>query len=984
MSAQVDFEAIKADALDRFDDVMGQWLPGGHYEGAEYLAINPTRDDADFGSFKVNSQTGRWADFALDDDAKGGDLVSLIAYLDGGSQADAARRLQEFLRETAEASPPATVAVVEQSATQEKQQWGGDRTRALAVAKSGSASPADTRAHSKRATRRRHPDTDLEWVHPVPEGAPPVLQKHSRYGEPSMHWTYRNNAGGVMSYVCRFDRPGGSKEVLPLTLWRDSAGTLTWKFKGMPALRPLYGLDRLAARPDAPVVITEGEKAADAAATLFPNHVAVTTPGGAKAIAKCNLSPLVGRVVYIWPDNDDPGRRYAVDLAERLLKLDRQASIYILKQIGCLPETDEIGQPELRDGFEPPKGWDAADAMNMGWTAGHVALLPHEQWVDVQEENGIGEGDAGLPPGYLLREDGLLFREEKSDGRGKPKVVEVWLSTPIRVVGKSRDEAGQNWGTYIEFSDPDGSLKQWCFADELLQQPGQPHRMTLASLGAKLSNVRKAVRCLDEYFLQSDPSDRFLSVTKSGWHGDDVFVLPGRLYGGADKQVVFQTDDPERDGIYGVSGTLREWQEQVAKECIGNMRPMFVISAALAGPLLRLRGMDGGGFHFRGPSSLGKSIMLQIGSSVWGGERFVASWRATDNGLEGTAVLRNDTLLVLDELGGIDPRVLGQTAYMLANGVGKVRASRDGRSRMPARWRTLFISSGEVSLSTHLQSAGRQPRAGQELRLLDIPADAGTGLGVFDTIPAGTSSALFAEMLRERAKRYCGSAGRAWLEALTDPTQRDRVLATVERVMEEFRSACTSPSDAGQVQRALARFALVAAAGEAAIEAGILPWESGQAVAAARACFAAWLRERDDRGESERHQIIAQVRHFIEEHGESRFDDLDHLHGVLLPNRVVPHRAGYIRRNGDYDSEYLVLPEVFRSEVCSGFPHRYVCQVLDEAGYLRRGSDGFTRSERIRQLSRSKRVYVLTAELMRDGNLDWGGAQEPVPSEGWC
>ena len=49
----------------------------------------------------------------------------------------------------------------------------------------------------------------------------------------------------------------------------------------MDTPRPLYGLDRLAARPDAPVIVCEGEKAADAAERLFPEYVAVTSPNGA-------------------------------------------------------------------------------------------------------------------------------------------------------------------------------------------------------------------------------------------------------------------------------------------------------------------------------------------------------------------------------------------------------------------------------------------------------------------------------------------------------------------------------------------------------------------------------------------------------------------------------------------------------------------------------------------------------------------------------
>jgi hypothetical protein len=68
-----------------------RWLPDGQVEGQEYVARNPLRADRHRGSFKVNLRTGRWADFATGD--RGGDPVSLAAYLFGLSQTEAARRL---------------------------------------------------------------------------------------------------------------------------------------------------------------------------------------------------------------------------------------------------------------------------------------------------------------------------------------------------------------------------------------------------------------------------------------------------------------------------------------------------------------------------------------------------------------------------------------------------------------------------------------------------------------------------------------------------------------------------------------------------------------------------------------------------------------------------------------------------------------------------------------------------------------------------
>ena len=146
------------------------------------------------------------------------------------------------------------------------------RVKAEVAAAGGAAAPAK----SVRATG--------DHVAPVPPGAPEVNFRHKHHGEPTREpWVYRDEAGRVLFYVVRFARakegeaelpPSAwtGKEVLPRTLWRDGGRTF-WAWKGYPAPRPLYGLQKLALRPAAPVLIVEGEKAADAAAARFVEFV---------------------------------------------------------------------------------------------------------------------------------------------------------------------------------------------------------------------------------------------------------------------------------------------------------------------------------------------------------------------------------------------------------------------------------------------------------------------------------------------------------------------------------------------------------------------------------------------------------------------------------------------------------------------------------------------------------------------------------------
>ena len=93
--ARIDYDRLRRAAASRLDHLLPKWLPNGHRIGSEWAARNPTRDDQAPGSFKINLRTGRWADFATGD--KGGDVISLLAYLHNTSQSQAARLLAREL-----------------------------------------------------------------------------------------------------------------------------------------------------------------------------------------------------------------------------------------------------------------------------------------------------------------------------------------------------------------------------------------------------------------------------------------------------------------------------------------------------------------------------------------------------------------------------------------------------------------------------------------------------------------------------------------------------------------------------------------------------------------------------------------------------------------------------------------------------------------------------------------------------------------------
>ncbi|WP_441253653.1 VapE domain-containing protein [Bradyrhizobium sp. 613_E4_N2_2] len=326
--SQIDFDIINR-SLDA-ESVVPQWVPNGKRQGREWSATNPNRADRSPGSFSVNLVTGKWADFASGD--KGGDLVSLYAYLKcNGDNGRAARELMEQYSITVDATSRERVA--------------NDNVRQL-------------------------PDDKPVPIIPVPDDVPAPTDrdfKHFKFGEPSRVWAYRDAEGRVLMYVCRFDPEGMRKQVVPLAWCHDpKRESNRWAWRGITkGKNPLYGLERLAAAPDADVVLVEGEKAADAANVLLAptGAVAVTWMGGVERAGNVSLKALAGRRVILWPDFDhapgvpmyeQPGVRAMMALASDLK--------------GVASSVTLVGY--RFDQFE--HGWDLADAEADGWDTDRV------------------------------------------------------------------------------------------------------------------------------------------------------------------------------------------------------------------------------------------------------------------------------------------------------------------------------------------------------------------------------------------------------------------------------------------------------------------------------------------------------------------------------------------------------------------------------------------------------------------------------------
>ncbi|HEX8637749.1 MAG TPA: DUF927 domain-containing protein, partial [Pyrinomonadaceae bacterium] len=468
---------------------------------------------------------------------------------------------------------------------------------------------------------------------------------------------------------------------------------------------------------------------------------------------------------------------------------------------------------------------------------------------------------------FELRADGVYFIE-KADGDSSKENAAFRVCSPLVIAAETQTERGENYGRLLEWRDSQKRPHKWAMPIEFLYSDSAELVKHLASNGLEITPSRKHREKLAFYIADSKPEKVVISTDKIGWH-DQCFVLPEETVGNSENEIVYQSEY-DRHHNFKTSGSLEDWQTNIARYCSKNSRLLFAVSTAFASALLPIVQMQGGGFHFRGSTSTGKTTALLVGGSVWGGDSelgFVRTWKATANGLEIIAAMHNHALLCLDEIGECDSRTVGDVAYMLANGRGKARMNKTLQAKHSLSWKLLFLSNGEQSLADKITEAGGTVRGGQEVRFCDIEADTGK-FGLFEHLHDLASGQQLSDHLSSASCRFYGSPIRVFLEELTkidaleilDKWQKFKT-GFIDEVLPKKKDVST------EVLRVAARFALVAFGGEVATDKGITKWTEGEALEAARVVFAQWMNGREGFGQTDAENAVRQVRAFLEEFG---------------------------------------------------------------------------------------------------------------------
>lgn len=471
----------------------------------------------------------------------------------------------------------------------------------------------------------------------------------------------------------------------------------------------------------------------------------------------------------------------------------------------------------------------------------------------------------------------------------------------------------------------------------------------LLDRGLVLTNAAKAAESVKELLVGWQPAVRYDRVNHLGWVDRDfsAFTLgDGRVLGAA--RVVPDLISDHVAAAMHKKGTLEEWRATVAAPSAGNPLMVFALSLAFSGPLLAVLGREGGGFHLRGASSSGKSTLQKMAASVWGAPAFKQSWRSTDNAIEGIAATCNDSLLVLDELHQVDPRIAGDIVYTLANGAGKNRSRSDGKLHGTMRWTMPFLSSGEISLEEHMNVGGREIQAGQDIRLVDIVAD-DRPHGAFDTLHGASDGDAFAKRMERAAQQNYGVAGPAFVEHLIPRTGKTDSFGGF---VKKFCKSCMRNVDAasnGQVHRVLGRFASVALAGEMATKFGLTGWRRGEAQAAARELFEIWFRERDAPTHAAISETVDRTRAYVSQNLD-RFPPIDNCSETKL--------------DGWRDKDWVyVRPECWK-EIHAATNPTEAAQLHKAAGLLRTQGNERLQFKMGRAVKGRPRVYAVRASAV--------------------
>lgn len=450
----------------------------------------------------------------------------------------------------------------------------------------------------------------------------------------------------------------------------------------------------------------------------------------------------------------------------------------------------------------------------------------------------------------------------------------------------------------------------------------------LVDLGLVVQDRKKALVHISKLPDGSHLARRVLQASRPGW----LRTAENSPYLYLTSQTVYQTrglkeclalDSRVRDG-FSIAGSLSSWNEAVGKLCAENPVLQFSVSLTLASLIIRRSGIQNFGVLLNGISKIGKTVALQVAASVIGGAESVLSWNATANGLEEVAISRQDSLLVLDEMGQGDPKQVGDSVYRILNGRMKIRhSSSTDRVFDCSNFVGLILSSGERDLRTHLKRGGEEAMMGQLVRLLSIPVS--EDFPVFSCLHGYSAVSEMGAALAAGSRRFHGALGDEYLKILVNRRESwySDIPIKVQKIKNRLLEEVGQTLNRGVYESAAQSFALVEFAGEFAIRKGLVDWPRGAVAKAVSVCFARWaISERSVAPLSKE----AMLEKFFQRLRCSKEKGLFPPFGEYSPSNEG-RVGGYLKlRNAEL--HYLIYQDYFKKYLCRDFEFKEILDAL--------------------------------------------------------
>lgn len=557
----------------------------------------------------------------------------------------------------------------------------------------------------------------------------------------------------------------------------------------------------------------------------------------------------------------------------------------------------------------------------------------------------IEEIRKNLPENFSLELDnnpGLYYWDGKN---GLQRIC-----NPIAVTAIKRKPDGSGYGKEITFwaKEINNNGKErtaYILNKNLSDEKALPE---LADLGLDVPASLLLKKQLIQYLNKSWPCKLLIELEKPGWTNSDYdsYICPSFA--------ISKTEDQETSGIilsnslktsgFGMRGTLEDWQTHICQYCENNKYPTHSLCIGLSSMILRPLNLNGALYNFTGRSSIGKTTNMYIAGSLFGDHSFVKAWRLTDNGLEGMAECRNDSLLILDELSQCDSKFACANIYMLPNGSGKARSDKNGNPKPIKTWTINTISSGELGLAEQIIEAGQKQTGGQSVRAIDIVSEIPNGYGIYSDLHGFSSGSELSNWFKEKTKLYYGVPAYMFAKGLIKSDGLSIVKDIYGRAREMLYVDFGLKEANGQVLRIADEFAGHIAAGELASSdaLGILTHSAKAIENAVKSVFSEYLDRRGSISDSrEEILIINHIRESLERSVNNLAVADPKTKTIVSDARSYDHVLGVVADHKESNKKvYYIFPDLFREKVCKNFSADLAKKILKEKGYLKTDKDG--------------------------------------------